>query len=267
MELEKWLGEDNKLGMDIWNNKYKYLDETFDGWIERVSDGEKELAEAIKNKEFIFGGRILANRGLHKLGKKISYSNCYVVTPPSDNIESIFDTAKSLARTFSYGGGCGVDVSKLRPRGAAVNNAAQETSGAVSFMDLYSHTTEIIGQNGRRGALMISIDVDHPDVKEFITVKSDLTRVTKANISVKITDRFMECLAYGLDYETEFEVEGTDEVIHGIVKPKELFRELSRQNHDFAEPGILFWDKIKNWNILSADEEFEYAGTNPCARG
>lgn len=265
MDLERWLGSDNKLGMDIWNNKYKNMDETFEGWLERVSNGNVELAEAIKNKKFIFGGRILSNRGLHKLGKKITYSNCYVVGAPEDSIESIFETAKKLARTFSYGGGCGVDVSKLRPRGAAVNNAAKETSGAVSFMDLYSLTTEIIGQNGRRGALMISLDADHPDVEEFISVKSDLNRITKANISVKVSDKFMESLAYGMDYETEFPIEGSEEGIKSTVQPAKLFKELARQNWDYAEPGILFWDNINKWNLLSEDEDFEYAGVNPCA--
>lgn len=100
-----------------------------------------------------------------KYGKKVCYSNCFVITPPEDNIESIFDCAKKMARTYSYGGGCGIDIGKLSPRGAKVNNAAKETSGAVSFMDLYSMTTGLIGQNGRRGALMISIPVDHPDVE------------------------------------------------------------------------------------------------------
>ena len=102
--------------------------------------------------------------------------NCYVMSPPEDSIESIFDCAKKLARTYSYGGGCGIDISKLAPRGAKVNNTAKETSGSVSFMDLYSLVTELIGQNGRRGALMLSIDCDHPDLEEFIDVKTDLNR-------------------------------------------------------------------------------------------
>ena len=113
---------------------------------------------ADREKRFLFGGRILSNRGLENQGRKVSLSNCYVVTPPEDNIESIFECAKKLARTYSYGGGCGVDISGLAPRGAKINNAAKETSGAVSFMELYSLVTELIGQNGRRGALMISID-------------------------------------------------------------------------------------------------------------
>lgn len=265
MDIANWLGKDNKLGMDIWEKKYKYDGETFNEWLERVSGGESELKEMIANKEFIFAGRILSNRGLYKLGKKITYSNCYVIAPPEDNLESIFDTAKKLARTYSYGGGCGVDISKLRPKGSEVNNSAKHTTGSISFMELYNLTTDIIGQKGRRGALMISIDVNHPDVSEFISIKSDLNKIQKANISVRVDANFMKAVIEGLQFVTEFLVEDTGEVITKEIDARKLFKELARQNWKFAEPGILFWDRISKWNLLSEDEEFEYAGTNPCA--
>ena len=265
MEIKEWLGKDNKLGIDIWEKKYKYDGETFEAWLNRVSGGDKDLKEMIVNKEFIFAGRILSNRGLAKLGRKITYSNCYVVTPPEDNLESIFDTAKKLARTYSYGGGCGVDISKLRPKGAEVNNSAKYTTGSISFMDLYNMTTDIIGQKGRRGALMISIDVNHPDVEEFIKIKSDLNKVQKANISVRVDENFMKAVIEGKNYETVFNVVDTGEIIKKSIDAGKLFRELAVQNWRFAEPGVLFWDKISKWNLLSEDEEFEYGGTNPCA--
>ncbi|MDV7402731.1 hypothetical protein RZS08_65520, partial [Arthrospira platensis SPKY1] len=104
-----------------------------------------------------------------------TYSNCYVLEAPEDSIEGIFDTASKLARTFSYGGGVGIDLGRLRPKGAKVNNSAKATTGAVSFMDLFSMTTGLIGQNGRRGALMLSMPVTHPDIEEFIDVKKDLS--------------------------------------------------------------------------------------------
>lgn len=154
--------------MDIWTRKYQNKGESFEEWLKRVSGGNQEMADYIREKKFLYGGRILSNRGLNKEGRKVTYSNCYVITPPEDNIESIFDCAKKLARTYSYGGGCGIDISGLSPRGAKINNAAKETSGSVSFMDLYSMVTGLIGQNGRRGALMISLDCSHPDVPEFI---------------------------------------------------------------------------------------------------
>ena len=158
MNEQEWLGAENQLGLDIWKNKYCDNGETFDHWVGRISGGDEEVADLIKTKKFLFGGRILANRGLEYEGKKITLSNCYVMTPPEDSIESIFDRAGKLARTYSYGGGCGIDISRLSPKGARINNAAKETSGSISFMTLYSLVTELIGQNGRRGALMISID-------------------------------------------------------------------------------------------------------------
>lgn len=265
MDVIDWLGTENKLGLDIWEKKYKYDGETFETWLNRISSGDRDLKEMIINKEFIFAGRILSNRGLSKRGRKITYSNCYVITPPEDNIESIFETAKKLARTYSYGGGCGVDISKLRPKGSQVNNSAKFTTGSISFMELYNMTTDIIGQRGRRGALMISIDVNHPDIEEFIKIKSDLNKIQKANISVRVDENFMKAVVEGLKYETEFVVKDTGETIKKTIDARKLFKELAVQNWRFAEPGVLFWDRISKWNLLSEDDEFEYAGTNPCA--
>ena len=265
MDIITWLGAENKLGFDIWSKKYKYDGENFAQWLTRISGGDKEVEDMILNKEFIFAGRILSNRGLCKLGRKVTYSNCYVVAPPEDNLESIFETAKKLAKTYSYGGGCGVDISKLRPKGTAVNNAAKYTTGAVSFMELYNLTTDIIGQKGRRGALMISIDINHPDVEDFIKIKSDLNKIQKANISVRVDKKFMEAVLHNEKIVTEFHVEDTGEIYKKEIDAAKLFTELARQNWNYAEPGILFWDRISNWNLLSEDKEFSYAGTNPCA--
>lgn len=265
MTVQEWLGTENQLGQDIWERKYRYENETFDEWINRVSGGNSEIANLIKEKKFLFGGRILANRGLENKGRKISLSNCYVIEPPEDNIESIFDCAKKLARTYSYGGGCGVDISKLSPRGAKVNNAAKETTGSVSFMDLYSMVTGLIGQAGRRGALMLSLSCEHPDLEEFIGIKSDLDRVTKANISIRITDKFMAAVKNRTPFTLSFTRLETGETITKEIDAYEMFHKMCEMNWDYAEPGMLFWDRINNWNLLSCDDEFEYAGTNPCA--
>lgn len=265
MTVQEWLGTENQLGQDIWERKYRYENETFDEWINRVSGGNSEIANLIKEKKFLFGGRILANRGLENKGRKISLSNCYVIEPPEDNIESIFDCAKKLARTYSYGGGCGVDISKLSPRGAKVNNGAKETTGSVSFMDLYSMVTGLIGQAGRRGALMLSLSCEHPDLEEFIGIKSDLDRVTKANISIRITDKFMAAVKNKTPFTLSFTRLETGETITKEIDAYEMFHKMCEMNWDYAEPGMLFWDRINNWNLLSCDDEFEYAGTNPCA--
>lgn len=265
MKIEEWLGQDNQLGMDIWKNKYCQDGEDFEQWLERISGGNREIAQLIREKKFLFGGRILSNRGLENRGRKVSLSNCYVVTPPEDNIESIFECAKKLARTYSYGGGCGVDISGLAPRGAKINNAAKETSGAVSFMELYSLVTELIGQNGRRGALMISIDCSHPDVEAFVDLKTDLNKVTKANISVRINREFMEAVKNNQMYRLHYTREATGETIEKEINARELFRHIAEVNWDYGEPGALFWDRVCEWNLLSNTKEFQFAGVNPCA--
>ena len=264
-KLKEWLGEENQIGIDIWEKKYRYNNESFDEWVDRVSGGDADIKELILSKKFLFAGRILSNRGTQKNGRKVTYSNCYVIPPPEDSLESIFDCAKNLARTFSYGGGCGIDISKLSPKGAHINNAAKETSGAVSFMDLYSLTTELIGQNGRRGALMISISCDHPDIEDFISIKSDLDKITKANLSIRVTDKFMRAVENDSTYTLSFTREETGEEIKKTVRARELFDKFCYMNWDYGEPAFLFWDKVKSYNLLSEDDAFEYAGVNPCA--
>ena len=152
MELNNWLN--TELQKDIWNKKYRYSNETLNEWFDRVA-GDYEISPKIKkyimDKKFLPAGRILANRGLYKFGIKGTYSNCYVITPPEDNLESIFEASKKLARTYSYSGGCGLDISKLAPNKSKVNNSAKFSSGAVSFMNLYDVITGLIAQNGRRG--------------------------------------------------------------------------------------------------------------------
>lgn len=264
MTIQEWLGN-NQLGIDIWTKKYQFENESFDEWLDRVSGGDEDVKQLIIEKKFLFGGRILSNRGLEKKGIKTTLSNCYVIAPPEDSIESIFECASKLARTYSYGGGCGIDISKLAPKGAKVRNTAKETSGSVSFMDLYSLVTGLIGQNGRRGALMISLACDHPDIEDFIEIKNDLNRVTKANISIRITNKFMYAVENNEDFKLSFHRNETDEVIEKFINARELFHKICQNNWNMAEPGMLFWDRIENWNILSNDRNFKYAGTNPCA--
>ena len=234
----------------------EHEDRNNDWTVECVSEviGEEQVFCAVEpeTNSFCLDGNILTH-------------NCYVVSPPEDNIESIFETAKKLARTYSYGGGCGTDLGKLAPRGAKVHNAAKETSGAVSFMDLYSLVTGLIGQGGRRGALMLSMPVNHPDIEEFIGVKSDLNRVTKANISVRITDDFMRAVKEDKPYELTFTREETGETISKTVQAKELFHKMAEMNWNMAEPGMLFWDAIERDNYLNSNPDFHFAGTNPCA--
>ena len=280
-----WL-EHNQLAYDIWTKKYRYNEESFEDWIDRVSNGKEDVKRLILEKKFLFGGRILANRGLQNY-QKITFSNCYVIPQVEDSIEGIYKACAQLARTYSYGGGCGIDISNLRPMGAAVHNAAKTTSGAVSFMSSFDEVTKVIGQNGRRGALMISLDINHPDVQEFVNIKTDLNKVTSANISVRVNTEFMKAVKENKDYILRFPCDielPTDLYIEDMpynelwqytddvntyyfkkIKAKDLFDNLCLNNWNYAEPGILYWDRISDYNLLSADENFSYAGVNPCA--
>lgn len=260
---KKW--EMNDLQYDIWSQKYEWDNEGFEGFLNRVSNGNEEVKKLIRQKKFLFGGRILSSRGLQDKGRKVTFSNCYVITPPEDNIESIFEAGSKLARTFSYGGGCGIHIGKLRPNGSNVNNAALTTSGSTSFMELYSTVTSIIGQKGRRGALMISLPCDHPDIEEFIDIKKDLDKVTKANISIMLSDDFMKAVKEDIDFKLSFYIDSTGQKIERVVNAKKLFIKFSEANWDMAEPGALYWTRIENWNLLSNDQEFTFEGVNPCA--
>lgn len=263
MTVQDWLGADNQLGIDIWERKYRRNGETFDQWLDRVSGKDSRVRELIVKKKFIPGGRILSNRGI--TDSRVTYSNCYVIAPPEDSIEAIYESRMKLARTYSYGGGCGIDISKLAPAGAKVHNQAERTTGAVSFMQGYSQTTEEIGQNGRRGALMISLDCHHPDLPEFIDIKTKENSVTKANISVRVTDDFMKAVENNADWTMTFTRPETGETIERTIPAKQLFNRLCENNWNWAEPGMLFWDNITKYNLLSENSEFEYAGVNPCA--
>lgn len=248
MELKNWL--DTQLGQDIWTRKYQNGDETFDQWLDRVSNGDDAVKDLILSKKFIFGGRILASRGI--TDRKVTYSNCYVLPPVGDSIEEIYDTNKYLARTFSYGGGCGIDISQLRPKGSPVNNAALTTTGAVSFMETFNNTSQTIGQKGRRGALMISMDVNHAEIEDFINAKTQNKKLEECNISVRTDDLFMT------------------RVIAGDGNANELMYKLAENNWNWGEPGMLFWDNINKETLLSEyikNGEFEFAGVNPCLVG
>lgn len=249
MDVKDWLGKDNELGIKIWKDKYQKNGESFEDWLLRVTNGDNKVMQLMLDKKFLFAGRILSSRGIQN-ERKVTFSNCYVLKPVGDSIEEIYETAGKLARTFSYGGGVGIDISNLRPKGAAVNNAALTTTGPVSFMSTFSQVSETIGQQGRRGALMISMDCNHPDIEEFINAKRNSDKINGANISVRVDEEFMQAVG---DMSTE---------------QNRLFRLLCKNNWDWAEPGILYWDTIKGYNLLSEyikDGTFEFAGVNPCA--
>ena len=219
----------------------------------------KKFYWLLENFRFIPGGRIMFGAGQPR---RSTLLNCYFLPIKSDSLESIFEFCKEAGRTYSYGGGVGTDISILRPKGAPVNNSAVVSTGSVSFMELFSVTTGTIGQAGRRGALMITIHVDHPDVVDFIDVKRDLTKVNHANISVCITDKFMQAVEKDENFTLAFKNEKAD--MKRVVRAKDLWDKLVRSAWASAEPGIIFWDNVKNESPTEYNG-MEVHGFNPCS--
>jgi ribonucleoside-diphosphate reductase alpha chain len=164
--------------------------------------------------------------------------------------------------------GVGFDISSLRPAKTPVTNAAGTSTGAVSFMHRFSNTTREVGQSGRRGALLLSMNVNHPDIEQFITSKDDLTKVTGANVSVKITDRFMEAVENGELYPLRFPAvepeTGKESQFKVDIDAKKLWDKIIHQAWKTAEPGVLFWDKVMEESPADCYEGFETISTNPC---
>ncbi|MGI0080769.1 MAG: ribonucleotide reductase N-terminal alpha domain-containing protein, partial [Nitrososphaerales archaeon] len=226
---------------------------------EKKHEWEKKFYWLLENFRFVPGGRIMFGAGQPR---RSTLLNCYYLPIKNDSLESIFEFCKEAGRTYSYGGGVGTDISILRPRGAPVNNSAVVSTGSVSFMELFSVTTGTIGQAGRRGALMITIHVDHPDVVDFINVKRDLSKVTHANISICITDKFMQAVENDENFELSFNNEKAH--VKRTVRARELWDKLVSSAHASAEPGIIFWDNVKNESPTEYNG-MEVRGFNPCS--
>jgi ribonucleoside-diphosphate reductase alpha chain len=195
-----------------------------------------------------------------------SLSNCVVVASPEDSVSSIVDSGKHLANLFKRRCGVGVDISNLRPEGMTVNNSAGTTTGAWSFADFYSYVCRMIGQNGRRGALMISIDVRHPDVEKFVTMKHDLTKVTGANVSIRISDDFMEAVEQDQDFTLKFPVDSTNPTYSKTIRARDLWKNVVDSATKTAEPGLLMWGNIEKFLPAQsyAEQGFKTLTTNPC---
>ena len=194
----------------------------------------------------------------------VSLSNCVVVDNPQDSVSSIMDAGKDIANLFKRRCGVGLDISDLRPEGAPVNNSARTTTGAWSFADFYSYVCRMIGQNGRRGALMLSMDIRHPDIQKFVRMKHDLTKVTGANVSVKISDSFMEAVEKGEQFTLQFPVDAETPTHLSEVNAVELWNEIVESATKTAAPGLLMWDNITKNLPAHSYPQFQTKTTNPC---
>ena len=266
MTIQEWLGEDNKLGHDIWNNKYRYKDETLDEWFDRVSGGNEKLKQLIIDKKFLFGGRTLANRGTNKSG---SFSNCYSRGFLKDDLDDLMQASSDIAKTFKAQGGQGVSLSKLRPKGCGINHGQFESDGIIPFMEIYNRTTESISQGGsRKGALIMTLDAWHKEAEDFIKIKSEEGRIQKANLSLEIDDEFMECVK--TYYETGkiitkhiIKYYSGNKVEYDIV-PIQLYKLMMEKAYDWAEPGCIFTNRFRNYNLMEFCEDYNIETCNPC---
>ncbi|MFP5470367.1 MAG: adenosylcobalamin-dependent ribonucleoside-diphosphate reductase [Bacteroidia bacterium] len=194
-----------------------------------------------------------------------SLSNCVVMPEIYDSYGGIFKADQQLAQLFKRRCGVGVDLSTLRPANSRVSNAAGTTSGAVSFMERFSNTTREVAQNGRRGALMLTIDIAHPDVLDFITIKQDLSKVTGANISVRLSDEFMQAVEKDTTYTHRWPIDAKSPTITKDVKARDVWDVIIKCAHNTAEPGLIFWDRQHYYSTSSVYPQFKNVSTNPCS--
>ena len=251
------------------------------------------IKSLFNNFEYIVPqGSVMAGLGTNKA---VSLSNCFFNGAMEDNINSIYDTTKSMAEIGKRRGGTSTDLSLLRPKGSVVNNSSNTSSGAVSFLDLIDVTGKLIGQEGRKMAIMVTMDINHPDIEEFTTIKNDLSKVTNANLSIKLNQEFLNAVNNNEDYLLRFPCDlvipsnyyevnypeflteynvlyelknvdlGTEKGYVKKVKAKELWDIVIHSAWQFAEPGLLFWSNVLDYDPTSVYDVLKPLGTNPCS--
>jgi len=224
---------------------------------------EDEVFDLIKDfKRIVFQGSPMY--GIGNDFQQVTIGNCYALAPVQDTYASIFRTDESIAQVCKRRGGCGVDVSALRPKGLPVHNAARSSVGALPFMRRFSGTTKEVCMEGRRGALMLLMSVHHPEIMDFISAKNNQDAITGANMSTMISDEFMSAVMNDTDYTQRWPAENPKMVVE--TSAKTVWNSLVKSARNFAEPGALFWDTILR-NLPSecyADKGFKTSATNPC---
>lgn len=289
MELKEWIGQNNDIGIDIWSKKYQYENETLDEFFERIcglrvnhqkvkyqdaidQENALRLLQLVKEGKFLFAGRTLTNRGV--TSNKGSYSNCYSYGFIPDNYNDIMEAAVDLGKTYKAQGGQGISLSKIRPKGTPIG-IRFKSDGIVPFMEIYNTVTDSTAQGGhRKGALMISLDARHKEAETFITIKSNPDKITKANLSLEIDNTFMEAVQKYYDngeivklIERRCYGDNNEHVVEYEITPINLYKKLIEMNYDWGEPGALFVDQMRNYNLLEFDNEYNIETTNPCFTG
>ena len=207
---------------------------------------------------------------MYGIGNKyqfISLSSCFVIASPLDAYGSIMEADEHLVQISKRRGGVGVDLSNLRPNGAPTKNAARTSTGVVAFAERYSNSIREVGQAGRRGALMETLSIHHPDILEFANVKRNMSKITGANISIRLSDEFLKAVEKNEEYEQRWPVDSSSPKISKKVNAKEVWDNIVSNAHHMAEPGLLFWDNIIKESPADcyADVGFKTISTNPCS--
>lgn len=260
----EYSGPSMPISQEIDKMKYRQEEESFTDKIKRIaralSDGEEHrynLEDILGNMRFLPAGRVQSAIGSRRI---TTAYNCFVSGEIEDSMNSIMEKASEAAETMRRGGGIGYDFSKIRPRGHRIKSLDSQASGPVSFMGIFDSVCQTIASSGhRRGAQMGVLRVDHPDIEEFISAKRNSDRLTGFNISVGVTDTFMEALLNDRDDSFTLSFDGID---YKTVSAKALWDEIMSSTWDWAEPGVLFIDRITEYNNLYYCEEI--AATNPC---
>ena len=225
---------------------------------------EERIFELFDDFKYVIPqGSVMSALGNHTM--IASLSNCVVMPSPFDSYGGIMHTDQQLTQLFKRRCGVGVDLSTLRPSGESVNNAAGSTSGAVSFMERFSNTTREVAQNCRRGALMLTMDIAHPDIEHFITVKQDLSKVTGANISIRLSDDFMKAVESDEDFTLRWPIDSGSPEVTKTIRARDLWNTVIECAHKSAEPGLIFWDRQHWYSTSSVYPGFKNLSTNPCS--
>jgi ribonucleoside-diphosphate reductase alpha chain len=267
---------------------YQEIEHETGDWIEKLSKygkvrndlTEETIYELFKDFKYIVPqGSIMSTLGTDLIA---SLSNCWVAESPLDSYAGIHKTDGDLIYYYKRRGGVGIDISNLRPSNTFTNNTAKSSTGAVSFMNRFSNTTREVAMNGRRGALMISMDVNHPDIMDFIKIKRDLTQVTGANISIKLNNSFMKAVENNGDYILRFPCDSSEfifaldnlnynELYKGTgntyikkIRAKEYWDEIIKSAKEYAEPGLMYWDNMLNNDPAAVYEQYRPICSNPC---
>tara|TARA_B100000530_G_scaffold212190_1_gene135964 strand:- start:1715 stop:3982 length:2268 start_codon:yes stop_codon:yes gene_type:complete len=261
------------ISQQIWDMKYRlkdqngtFLEQTVQDTWHRIAKALSEVETEPKKWETIFynaltdfkflpAGRITAGSGTKR---NVTLFNCFVMGVIPDSMSGIFDMLKEAALTMQQGGGIGYDFSTIRPKGSLVKGIAADASGPVSFMDVWdSMCRTIMSAGSRRGAMMATMRCDHPDIEEFIAAKSDSQKLRMFNLSVLVTDAFMEAVKKGEDWKLIY-----NNKVYSVIKAADLWDQIMRATYNFAEPGVIFIDRINETNNLSYCETI--TATNPC---